>query len=63
MQLRETTSDFKLVVNTIILEKAGAGLHTVSSCFWDSASDGSTVVRWESDTLIAIVTVYGIKLD
>lgn len=38
--LRDMTQDFKVIVNTTILQKTGAGLHTVSSCYWDGAADG-----------------------
>ena len=40
LQLREVTQDYKLIVNTILLQKSPAGMHTVSSCYWDGASDG-----------------------
>jgi dynein light chain Tctex-type 1 len=38
--LRESTQDFKLIVNATILQKSTAGMHTVSSCYWDGATDG-----------------------
>jgi dynein light chain Tctex-type 1 len=41
---------------------AGAGLHTAASCFWDQGTDGSKTVRWESKTMYAVVTVFGLAL-
>ena len=29
-----TGQDFKLVIAANVLQKCGAGLHTVSSCYW-----------------------------
>lgn len=61
--IREITrNDFKLVVNVQVLQKGG-GLHTVSSCYWDSIHDGSTVIRYENESIIAVATVYGIRLE
>lgn len=53
LQLRESSvaADFKLIVNVVILQRIGAGLHAVSSCYWDGSKDGSTVVRWENATV------------
>ena len=56
-------TSFKLIVNTSVLQKTGAGLHTVSSCFWDAAHDGSTVCRWENDSIVVLCTVFGIRLE
>jgi len=37
---------FKYIVSCIIMQKNGAGgLHTASSCYWDSTTDGSCTVR------------------
>jgi len=36
---------FKYIVSCVIIQKNGAGLHTASSCFWDSTTDGSCTVR------------------
>jgi len=34
----------------------------VSSCLWESGADGSVVVKWQSDTITALVTVYGVRM-
>jgi dynein light chain Tctex-type 1 len=38
---------FKYVVSCVIMQKNGAALHTASSCFWDSAHDDSSTIRYE----------------
>ncbi|ETO11039.1 cytoplasmic dynein light chain [Reticulomyxa filosa] len=40
---------YKYVVNTFVLEKTGAGLHSTSSCLWDKLSDSSTSYQWNND--------------
>lgn len=30
-------------VTCVIMQKSGAGLHTASSCYWDSTTDGKSV--------------------
>jgi dynein light chain Tctex-type 1 len=44
------------------MEKHGAGLHTASSCYWDSTNDGSCTVRWENKHLYTIVSVFGLSI-
>ncbi|ELV12225.1 Dynein light chain Tctex-type 1 [Tupaia chinensis] len=40
-QLTKLGKPFEYVVICVIMQKNGAGLHTASSCFWDSSADGS----------------------
>lgn len=49
-------------VTCIIMQKNGAGLHTASTCFWDTKSDGSCSVRWDNATMHAIVTVFALHI-
>jgi len=53
---------FKYVVTCIIMQKNGAGLHTASTCFWDTKTDGSCSVRWDNKTMHAIVTVFALHI-
>ncbi|XP_017769173.1 PREDICTED: dynein light chain Tctex-type-like [Nicrophorus vespilloides] len=53
---------FKYVVTCSIMQKSGAGLHTASSCYWDSATDGTCTVRWENKTMYCIVSVFGLAI-
>ncbi|XP_023584490.1 dynein light chain Tctex-type 1 isoform X3 [Trichechus manatus latirostris] len=43
-QLTKLGKPFKYIVTCVIMQKNGAGLHTASSCFWDSSTDGKTSV-------------------
>ena len=51
-----------MLVNCCVLPR-GSGMHTVSSCYYDAAHDGSTLVRYENQTMVVVVSVYGIKLE
>lgn len=43
-------------------QKAGAGLHTASSCRWEDGTDGRTAVKWENATTQVIVTAYWLAI-
>uniref|UniRef100_A0A1A8CRJ3 Dynein light chain Tctex-type 1 n=1 Tax=Nothobranchius kadleci TaxID=1051664 RepID=A0A1A8CRJ3_NOTKA len=53
---------FKYIVNCVIMQKTGAGLHAASSCYWDTATDGSCTVRWENRTMHCMVTVFAVAI-
>ncbi|KAK1340054.1 hypothetical protein QTO34_018618, partial [Cnephaeus nilssonii] len=61
-QLTKLGKPFKYIVTCIIMQKNGAGLHTASSCFWDSSTDGSCTVRWENKTMYCIVSAFGLSI-
>ena len=44
------------------MQKNGAGLTAVSSCFWDGATDGSCTVEWENKTMCVLVSVFGMAI-
>jgi len=60
--LQASGKPYKYVVTCIIMQKNGAGLHTASTCFWDTKTDGSCSVRWDNDTMHAIVTVFALHI-
>jgi len=60
--LQTGNKPFKYVVTCIIMQKNGAGLHTASTCFWDTKTDGSCSVRWDNSTMHAIVTVFALHI-
>ncbi|RZC40650.1 Tctex-1 domain containing protein [Asbolus verrucosus] len=60
--LSKLKKHFKYVVTCSIMQKTGAGLHTASSCYWDSTTDGTCTVRWENKTMYCIVTVFGLAI-
>lgn len=38
--LNNLKKPYKYIINSIIMQKTGAGLHTASSCFWNDRTDG-----------------------
>jgi len=60
--LQSLNKPFKYVVTAILMQRNGAGLHTASTCFWDTKTDGTCSVRWDNKTLHAIVTVYALHI-
>nr|5WI4_A Chain A, Dynein light chain Tctex-type 1,Rho guanine nucleotide exchange factor 2 [Mus musculus]5WI4_B Chain B, Dynein light chain Tctex-type 1,Rho guanine nucleotide exchange factor 2 [Mus musculus]5WI4_C Chain C, Dynein light chain Tctex-type 1,Rho guanine nucleotide exchange factor 2 [Mus musculus] len=61
-QLTKLGRPFKYIVTCVIMQKNGAGLHSASSCFWDSSTDGSCTVRWENKTMYCIVSTFGLSI-
>ncbi|XP_043853505.1 dynein light chain Tctex-type 3 [Dromiciops gliroides] len=53
---------YKYIVTCAVMQKSGSGLHTASSCFWDTTSDGTCTVRWENQTMNCIVNVFAIAI-
>ena len=56
------TMKFKYVVTCTLQQKTGAAMQSVSQCYWDKATDGQVSVKWESDQVQAVTTVYGIMV-
>ncbi|XP_061688061.1 dynein light chain Tctex-type 3-like [Syngnathoides biaculeatus] len=59
-QLVKLGKQSKFIVTCALMQKTGAGLHTANSCYWDTAMDGSSTVRWESRTMYCVVSVFAI---
>ncbi|CAF1043047.1 unnamed protein product [Rotaria sordida] len=53
---------FKYIVQAVIMQKNGTGLHSASSCYWNDITDGSCTVRWENKHIYAIVSVFGLSI-
>ncbi|MGH0167961.1 UNVERIFIED_CONTAM: hypothetical protein FKN15_057818 [Acipenser sinensis] len=43
-QLVKQGKPFKYIVNCAVMQKSGAGLHTANSCYWDTTTDGKTLL-------------------
>jgi len=61
-ELQVLSPNFKWVVNTLIMQKVGAGLHLETCCSWDAKVDGSAVIQFSNDALSVVSTVYGIGI-
>lgn len=53
---------FKYITTCVIMQRTGAGLHTASSCYWDSTLDGYAVLRVDLKTMYIIATVFAVAL-
>lgn len=53
---------YKYIVTCMIMQKNGAGMHTASSCYWDSYADGTHTLKWENKTMYCMCTVFGLAL-
>ncbi|XP_048397132.1 dynein light chain Tctex-type 1-like [Stegostoma tigrinum] len=62
MHLVKMGKPFKYIVTCAIMQKSGAGLHTASSCYWDSNTDGSCTVRWENRTMYCVISVFAVSI-
>ena len=59
-KLTVTNTNFKFIVNTILVARGGNGLDIGGLSFWNSDMDGSVCVKWEGKFITCIVTIYGI---
>jgi len=50
-RILERQPRFKVLVHGVLLQRVGAGLHTMSTCFWDPQEDRSVAIRWDNDTM------------
>merc|ERR1711966_160421 len=53
---------FKYVMTAVIMQRNGAGLHTVSSCFWDNANDGSASYKYDNKAMYCVATCYALAI-
>ncbi|XP_058040449.1 dynein light chain Tctex-type 3 [Ahaetulla prasina] len=53
---------YKYIVTCAVMQKCGAGLHTASSCFWDTTTDGTCTVRWENRTMNCVVSIFAVAI-
>lgn len=51
---------FVRIVDALIVQRTGGGIHSECSCFWNDESDGSCTVSWKNKSMICIVTVFGL---
>ena len=54
---------YKYVVNAVILERTGAGLHSTSSCLWDKASDTSASAQWSNESMYCVCSVWALRCN
>lgn len=52
----------KYIVQTTIVQRNGAGLHSISACSWNAESDGSYQYHMETKVMVCMVTVFGVTM-
>lgn len=60
--LSQLARPFKFVVTANVGQKAGAGMHIVSATIWDDHTDGSASVQWSNTGILALVSVFWVKM-
>ncbi|EAR85130.1 dynein light chain tctex-type 1 protein (macronuclear) [Tetrahymena thermophila SB210] len=60
--LTTLNKNFKFIVNCMIMQKSDAGLHISGSCYWDNEIDGSLVVKYETNSIVCIMNIFGCAL-
>ena len=54
---------YKIIVQTVIGQKLDQLIRIASRCLWDPKTDNMISVNYETQDMIAVVTVYGVYLD
>jgi hypothetical protein len=54
---------YKIIVQTVIGQKNGQLLRIASRCLWDPKTDNMITVNYETQDMIAVVTVYAVYLE
>lgn len=61
-KLKEEIKKYKIVVQVVITQKQGQGFKFIARARWDSEADRQVSDSFTNDTIICIVTVFGIYL-
>ena len=51
-----------LAVNAQMQQKTGAAMITACAAYWDKATDGTAITKWENEGIQVLVTVHGIAI-
>lgn len=54
---------YKIIVQTVIGQKLDQLIRIASRCLWDPKTDNMFSVNYETQDMMAVVTVYGVYLD
>ena len=61
-RLKEISPNFKFISSCIIMQKLGTGLHYDCASHWDTKTDGCLTTKFENDSIVALLTVFGIAI-
>lgn len=62
IQLAQLARPFKYALRCSIVQKTGAGYHSACACYWDNSTDGYCTVRWENDTVHAVMSAFAVAI-
>lgn len=51
---------YRHIVQVMLAEQTGAGCRYVARCCWDASADSKVSEQYKSETIICIVTVFGV---
>lgn len=51
---------YKHIVQIMLAEQTGAGCRYISRCHWDASCDSKISEQYKSETIVCIVTVFGV---
>lgn len=51
---------YRHIVQIMLTEQSGAGCRYTARCHWDASCDSKVSEQYKSETIICIVTVFGV---
>ncbi|CAF3891979.1 unnamed protein product [Rotaria sp. Silwood1] len=61
--LSEIYNSFKTIITTMIIPKNDENIHIGNACLWDYQLDGSTIIKWENDSMYCVVSAFALSLS
>eukprot|EP00672_Neobodo_designis_P020222 CAMPEP_0174836614 /NCGR_PEP_ID=MMETSP1114-20130205/6198_1 /TAXON_ID=312471 /ORGANISM="Neobodo designis, Strain CCAP 1951/1" /LENGTH=108 /DNA_ID=CAMNT_0016070617 /DNA_START=53 /DNA_END=379 /DNA_ORIENTATION=+ len=52
----------KYIVQCTLVQRNGAGIHSIAACSWNADSDGCYQYQCETKAIIGLVTVFGVTM-
>ncbi|CAF1076925.1 unnamed protein product [Adineta steineri] len=59
--LFEIQNSFKTIITAMIIPKTNENIHMSNACLWDFAADGSTIIKWENDSMYCVVSAFALS--
>ena len=53
---------YKFVVNAQLQQNVGSAMVTATAAYWEKATDSFLSVKWESEAVQVLVTIYGVAV-
>ncbi|CAM4898947.1 unnamed protein product [Rotaria socialis] len=59
--LLEIHNSFKTIITAMIIPKSEENIHMSNACLWDYEVDGSTIIKWENNSMYCIVSAFALS--